>query len=224
MKMLKVLRMKKGDRLKDIANLLGVTESAYHHYESGRSQPDIETLKKLSEYYGVSVDILTEDVDFDETAFGRQIKENPVLVFEDEVMLPIVASLQCGYGSLGEPYIYIGEHGVPKSYIKKYGKEIVLTYAVGKSMMPTIRPGDLMVCYPSDWWNDGTIVIISINDSSTVKRIYRAKDGGIDLIPDNTKYKIMHYTKQEIEDYCIHVLGHVITTIPPEIQPIPRRE
>lgn len=90
-------------------------------------------------------------------------------------------------------------------------------------MMPTIRPGDLMVCYPSDWWDDGTIVIISINDSSTVKRIYHAEDGGIDLIPDNPKYKTMHYTPKEIEDYCIHILGHVITTIPPEIQPIPRR-
>ena len=55
-------------------------------------------------------------------------------------MLPIVASLQCGYGMAGEPYIYVGEHSVPKSYVKKYGKELVLNYAVGKSMMPTIRP------------------------------------------------------------------------------------
>jgi len=222
--MFKVLRLKKGDRLKDVANLLGITESAYHHYESGRSQPDIESLKKLSDYYGVSIDTLTEDVDFEEMPFGRQIKENPVPVFEDEVMLPIVASLQCGYGMAGEPYIYVGEHSVPKSFIKKYGKELVLNYAVGKSMIPTIRPGDLMVCYPTDWWDDGTIVIISINDSNTVKRIYHAEDGGIDLIPDNPKFKMMHYTQTEIEDYCIHVLAHVITTIPPEIQPIPRRQ
>ena len=224
MKMLKVLRMQKGDRLKDIANYLGMTESAYHHYESGRSQPDIETLRKLSEYYGVSINTLTDEVEMDNVPYGRSIKENPVPVFEDEVMLPIVASLQCGYGMRGEPFIYVGEHSVPKSYIKKYGKELVLNYAVGKSMMPTIRPGDLMVCYPSDWWDDGSIVIVSINDSNTVKRIYHSEDGGIDLIPDNPKYKIMHYTKDEISDYCIHVLGHVITTIPPEIQPIPRRE
>lgn len=219
MNTLKSLRISRGIKQKDLAEMLGITQSAYNHYESGRSRPDVNTLRKLADFYNISLDdLVSEDV-----PFGRQIKENPVPVFEDEVMLPIVASLQCGYGVAGEPFIYVGEYGVPKSFIKKYGKDLVLTYAVGKSMMPTIRPGDLMVCYPSDWWDDGTIVIISINDSNTVKRIYHAEDGGIDLIPDNPKYKAMHYTPEEIEDYCIHILGHVITTIPPEIQPIPRR-
>ena len=222
MNALKAIRISRGIKQKDLAEVLGITQSAYNHYESGRSQPDISTLRKLADFYSLSLDEL---LNFDENiSFGRQIKENPIPVFEDEVMLPIVASLQCGYGVAGEPYIYVGEHSVPKSYVKKYGKELVLNYAVGRSMMPTIRPGDLMVCYPSDWWDDGTIVVISINDSSTVKRIYHSEDGGIDLIPDNPKFKTMHYSLKEIEDYCIHVLGHVITTIPPEIQPIPRRE
>lgn len=219
---LKSIRIAKGIKQKDIAEVLGITQSAYNHYESGRSQPDINTLKKLADFYNISVDdLLNYD---DEVSFGRKIKEKPVPVFEDEIVLPIVASLQCGYGMSGDPFIYVGEHSVPKSFVKKYGKDLVLNYAVGKSMLPTIRPGDLMVCYPSDWWDDGTIVIVSVNDSNTVKRIYHAKDGGIDLIPDNPKYKIMHYTPSEIEEYCIHVLGHVITTIPPEIQPIPRRQ
>ena len=168
MNALKSLRVNKGIKQKDLAEILGITQSAYNHYESGRSQPDINTLKKLAEFYNISVDeLLNYD---DGLPLGRQIKEKPIPIFEDEVMLPIVASLQCGYGMAGEPYIYVGEHSVPKSYIKKYGKELVLNYAVGKSMMPTIRPGDLMVCYPSDWWDNGTIVIISINDSNTVKR------------------------------------------------------
>lgn len=222
MNALKAMRMSRGIKQKDVAEYLGLTQPAYNHYESGRSTPDISTLMKLADFYGITVDEL---VNFDgDPFFGKPIKENPVPVFEDEVMLPIVASLQCGYGATGEPFIYVGEHGVPKSFIKKYGKDLVLTYAVGKSMMPTIRPGDLMVCYPSDWWDDGTIVVVSINDSNTVKRIYRADDGGIDLIPDNPKFKLMHYDTTEITDYCIHVLGHVITTIPPEIKPIPRRE
>ena len=67
-------------------------------------------------------------------------------------------------------------------------------------------------------------VIININDSDTVKRIYHADDGGIDLIPDNPEYKIMHYTPAEIDDYHIRVLAHVITKIPKEITPIPRRD
>lgn len=223
MKMLKALRLQKGDRLKDIANLLGVTESAYHHYESGRNQPDIQSLQKLCEYYGVSMDVLTSDIDAD-PIFGRIIAEKPEAEFEDEMTIPIVASLRCGYGQAGEPFVVIGKHGVPKSFIKKYGSEIVLNYASGNSMIPTILPGELMVCYPSDMWEDGTVVIVNIDDSDTVKRIYHADDGGIDLIPDNPHYQIKHYSPQEIQDYQIHVLAHVITTIPQEIKPVPRRD
>ena len=224
MKMLKILRLQKGDRLKDLANLLGVTESAYHHYESGRVKLDLESAKKLSEYYGVTMDVLLDPHEYDESyVYTKLIKDQPVAEFEDEVELPIVASLQCGYGKSGDPFTVMNHYPVLKSFVKKYGEEIVLCYSSGSSMIPIIRPGDLMVCYPSDWWDDGTIAIVNVNGSDTVKRIYHSEDGGIDLIPDNSEYKMMHFTPQEIEDYHIHVLGHVITTIPPEIQPIPRR-
>lgn len=222
MKKLKLLRKQKGLSQAETAELLGITQSAYSRYESGQRQPDLDILKKIAKIYNVSVDdLLTQPP---EEPFGRQIVEQPMPVFEDEVMLPIVASLRCGYGASGEPYVTIGEHGVPKSFIKKYGREIVLNYASGESMIPTIRPNDLMVCYPSSWWDDGMIVIVNVNDSDTVKRIYHAKDGGIDLIPENPNYASMHYTPEQVKEYKIAVLAHVLTTIPPEITPIPRRE
>jgi len=212
-------RKRAGYSQKEVAAALHVTPSAVSSWEAGRYSPDQQNLSALADLFGVTVDAL----------IGRQTKIEPLLKlepeFEEEIMLPIVASLQCGYNHCAEPiYTEIGKSGVPKSFAKKYGKDIVLAYANGKSMLPTIRPGELMVCYPSDWWDDGTVVAIIVNDSETVKRIYRAEDGGIDLIPDNQEYKIMHYTPQEIDDYHIHVLAHVITTIPPEIKPIPRRD
>ena len=91
-------------------------------------------------------------------------------------------------------------------------------------MFPTIKSGDLMLCYPGDMWDDGTIVVLNINGSDTVKRIYHAFDGGIDLIPDNRQYKSMHYSPKEIDEYQIRVLGHVITVLPKEFEPRPRRE
>lgn len=219
---LKVLRKRKGVSQQDIADYLGVARSAYGFYETGRRDMNTDILQKLSDYFDVSIDVILGREDIQD--FGRQIIEKPVPVFEDEISLPIVASLQCGYGHPGEPFTVIGYHDVPKSYIKKYGKEIVLTYARGSSMIPTIRPGDLMVCYPSSWWDDGMIVVINIDDDDTVKRIYHAADGGIDLIPDNPAYRMKHFTKKDIEDNSITVLAHVLTTIPPDIVPIPRRE
>jgi transcriptional regulator with XRE-family HTH domain len=216
----KLYRKRAGYSQKEVAQILHVTASAVSSWESGRYIPDPQNLKALADLYCVSTDAL----------LGRQgiephpIQEQPEIEFEEEIFLPIVASLRCGYGQAGEPYICIGKHGVPRSWAKRYGKDIVLNYALGDSMIPTILPGELMVCYPGDWWDDGTVAVITVNDTETVKRIYHAKDGGIDLIPENPKYKIMHYTPQEIEEYHIHVLGHVVTTIPQEIAPIPRRE
>lgn len=219
----KKFRKRAGYSQKEVAEILHVTQGAVSSWEAGRWEPDQSNLSALADLYGISVDMLLGRQTPIEPV-PRPIQEQPEVDFEEEVYLPIVASLQCGYGKCGEPYTIIGKHGVPKSFVKKYGEGLKLLYANGKSMLPTIRPGELMVCYPSDWWDDGTVVIINVNDSDTVKRIYHAKDGGIDLIPDNPEYKIAHYSPAEIEDLHIHVLGHVITTIPQEIIPIPRRE
>lgn len=224
MKNIRLLRKRMGLSQKEMANLVGVTVSAYNMYETGARTMSQDILKKLSEIHGVSTDVILDLTDISVETFGRQIVEKPVPDFEDEVYLPIVASLQCGYGMSGEAMTVIGKHAVPKSYIKKYGKEIVLIYANGMSMLPTIRPGDLLVCYPGNMWDDGLIVVINVNDSDTVKRIYHAPDGGIDLIPDNREYKMMHFSPAEIKDYRITVLAHVLTTIPPDIHPVPRRQ
>lgn len=229
MNKLKELRKEKNISQQAIADLIGVTRQAYGYYESGARKPDPLTLSKIADVLGVSVDaILGRGDDAAEpsgqVSFGRPIQVKLEPEFESEAFLPIVASLRCGFGSSGEPFIVIGKKAVPVSYIKKWGSDIVLNEAVGDSMSPTIRPHDLMVCCPGDWWDDGMVVIANVNDSDTVKRIYRADDGGIDLVPDNPDYRAMHYSPADMTDLKITILAHVLTTIPPDIQPIPRKK
>ncbi|UYN55647.1 helix-turn-helix transcriptional regulator [Lacticaseibacillus rhamnosus] len=57
-----------GDRLKklrgdgrtqeDVAKAVGVSRAAYSHFENNRNEPDNDTLKKLAQYYDVSIDYL----------------------------------------------------------------------------------------------------------------------------------------------------------------------
>ena len=222
MNTLKILRKRKGVGQVEVAELLGVTRAAYSMYETGTRTMNPDVLAKLSDYFGVSIDMILGREDIADVS-GKEIVIKPEIEYEDEVLLPVVASLNCGYGVAGEPYTIIDRQKVPKSYKTRYGDGLVLNYATGDSMFPTIKSGDLMLCYPGDMWDDGTIVILNINGSDTVKRIYHAYDGGIDLIPDNKKYKIIHYTQKDIEDLQISVLGHVITVMPKEFTPIPRR-
>lgn len=55
---LKELRLKYNLRQEDLAKRLNKTKSGYGYYESGRTEPDIETLCKLADIYHVSIDEL----------------------------------------------------------------------------------------------------------------------------------------------------------------------
>lgn len=58
MEKLRELRKEKGISLKELGAEIGVAESTMSLYENGKRQPDYETLLKLAEYFGVSVDYL----------------------------------------------------------------------------------------------------------------------------------------------------------------------
>lgn len=58
MERLRELRKSKGISLKELGAIVGVAESTMSLYESGKRQPDYETLLKLAEYFGVTVDYL----------------------------------------------------------------------------------------------------------------------------------------------------------------------
>lgn len=54
--LLKELRKQKGATLKEVANALGVTLSAYSNYEQGLREPSFLILKKICVYFEVSAD------------------------------------------------------------------------------------------------------------------------------------------------------------------------
>ncbi len=55
---LKKVRKKENLTQKTIADFLGVTQNTYSQYENGVRNIDIPTLKKLAEYFNVTVDYL----------------------------------------------------------------------------------------------------------------------------------------------------------------------
>ena len=58
---IKSVRIELGYTQKQIAEKLGVVESCYANWEQGRTEPNISTLRKLGEIFGVSVDELLSD-------------------------------------------------------------------------------------------------------------------------------------------------------------------
>lgn len=56
--MIKLLRTEKGMNQEQLAEQLHVTRQAVSNWETGKTQPDIETLTQLAECFGVSVEQL----------------------------------------------------------------------------------------------------------------------------------------------------------------------
>lgn len=55
---LKELRKNKKISQYEIANFLDVTQTTYNRYETGKSEPSLETLVKLANYFGITLDEL----------------------------------------------------------------------------------------------------------------------------------------------------------------------
>jgi len=71
---LRKLRSSKGLSQKELTDRLQINRSTYARYETSSTQPDFETLAKLSDFYDVSVDYI----------LGREEKKSPSWSHEAE--------------------------------------------------------------------------------------------------------------------------------------------
>lgn len=215
--LIKKYRKRAGLSQKEVAEKLHVTQGAVSSWESGRWEPDNNNLSKMADLFGITVDDLIGRGESEPDPEWRNVQEIPELVPETEIMIPLVASLRCGPGQPGKPFCVIKPIGIPASYVRRWGEDLQAIMAVGESMSPTIIPGDTLVCKPGSSWENGNVVSVNVDDSDMIKRIYRTKDGGIDLRSDNKKYEPLHFTAAELAEGRVHVLGRVMIPIPKEL-------
>ena len=60
----KIRKQKKMNQLK-VALDLNISREALSHYENGKRSPDLQMLRRLSEYFGVSIDYLVNGREYD---------------------------------------------------------------------------------------------------------------------------------------------------------------
>jgi len=72
---LKMLRQEAGLTQKELAEKLGVSRGTIGMYEIGQRDPDTETLRKLSDIFGVSIDYLLGKTDFRNSFIPEDYKE-----------------------------------------------------------------------------------------------------------------------------------------------------
>lgn len=119
------------------------------------------------------------------------------------IVAPLVGEVACGKPILAEENIE-GLYSLPTAIFGN--QKVMLLHAKGDSMIGIgINDGDLIVATITNYADDGDIVVALINDSATVKRLFR-KDGYAVLHAENPKYDDIITKDLTIQGVVKHVI------------------
>ncbi len=196
MNRIKELRKAKNVTQIQLCKIINVAQPTLSGYETGNFQPENETLFKLADYFGVSVDYL----------LGRtENKKSSVLANEVELndlyTIPLLGRVVAGVPLESqenlEGYIHIS-YAPPQEYFA--------LRVQGDSMLNAgIRDKSVLVVHKQAYAENGDIVVALINGEATVKR-FKLYGENIFLMPENPTYEPISITKND--DFL--VLGKVV--------------
>lgn len=205
---IKSLRLQHNLTQNDLAEKIKVNKQTISQYERGVRRPDFDTLNELCDFFNVSSDFLLGKSDV--TVRLLDMDSLSVLSDNDRISLgkyriPVVATVAAGEPIFSEESIleWIDYDKDPRGEV--FGLRIK-----GDSMIPRISDGDTIVVDKSAAWEDGDIVVVTVNgNDGTCKRIRKYKDG-ISLISLNPSYEPIFFTKSQVEELPVRVVGRVM--------------
>ena len=182
------LRKRSNMSQQQLADATRLTRSAVSMYETGKREPDFETLEIFADFFNVSMDVLT----------GRG--ENPRTAPFGIAMVPRVGSIACGEPILAEQNI--------ESYdaVPDFVNCDFTLVCKGDSMINArICDGDIVCIKQQPEVENGQIAAVQVGeDSATLKRV-RYLENGIALWPENPSYAPMIFAGDDMAK--IRILG-----------------
>ena len=200
MKKLKEIIKKRNLTLKELAERIHVTESTISMYENKKRQPTIDTLRDIADVLETTTDKL----------LGREVPNvEPVNINKKLIKIPIYGKIPAG----------VPVEMVDESYVDDYiemdakllrGSTVYFGLKVkGDSMFPEFRNGDVIIFRQQNNCENGDYCAVSIsNTECTFKKVLK-KESGITLMPLNPNYDPMFFTKKEVINLPITILGVV---------------
>lgn len=168
----------------ELADFLGITRPGYTAYESGRRQPDYKALRKLADYFNVSLDYLTGATDNPRPVneLAKQITASAL----SETTLPRLGTIHAGLPILAEEN-WDGDIDAPVEWRGEFALHVE-----GDSMSwAGIHGGDTAILRQTDEAQHGMIVAAGIEDmewTATLK-FYIRENGQAYLRAANPAYE-----------------------------------
>ena len=190
---IKEVRKRKKITAKQLADHIKVAESTMSLYESGKREPDFNTVLKISNYLGVSVDYL--------------LGNDSTIQANRGIKIPVYGNVAAGIPI--EAITDIEDYEEITEELAATGEYIALKIK-GDSMEPKMSDGDVVIVRIQPHVENGEIAIVMINgNDATCKKVKKTTEG-IMLISTNPAYEPMFYSNKQIENLPIRILGKVI--------------
>ena len=192
-KVIKELRLKNDMTQEELAKYLGTTKQTIYKYENNIvTNIPSDNIMRLAKLFNVSPLVI---MGIDETASNGTF---------GHYRIPVLTTV-----AAGKP-IYAEEDVLDWiDYDKEPGDHVRACRIEGNSMIPRIQNGDTVIFDSELGWEDGDVVIATVNgDHATCKRIKKYADG-IALLSDNANYAPMYFSEKEVKDLPVKVIGRV---------------
>ena len=190
---IKALRLQHNLTQKELAEQLYKSESTVRMWELGKSEPDLETLNRISKVFHTSVDFL--------------LGGSAPMSLRKGVKIPVYGSVAAGIPI--EAITDIEDYEEITDDLASTGEFAALKIH-GDSMEPRMTDGDVVIVRIQDSIDSGDIAIIMVNgDEATCKKVMKTADG-IMLMSTNPKYEPMFYTNKQISELPIRIFGKVV--------------
>jgi transcriptional regulator with XRE-family HTH domain len=208
---LKYLRKKKGQTQQQFADTMGIKRSLVGAYEEDRAEPKYELLKKVAEYFELTIDEFINESINDKwkpklKSQGSNLRILSISVDHNDneniEMVPVKASAGYLNGFADPEYIKdLPKFQLPLPALKQ--GTFRAFEIVGDSMLP-IQPGSVIIGEYMDNWNEvktgETYVIVSKAEGVVYKRAgNRFKENKeLKLVSDNKMYDAYNVPAEDI--------------------------
>lgn len=194
---LKKIREKNNLSQRALAEKINVSQQTVGSWETNRTSPSPEMIKKIAELFNISTDVL----------LGSVVKQKETTPKHRIIKMPVYGMVAAGAPILTVEdildYIDIDEEDISDG-------EFRALRVKGDSMIPDIKSGDIVVVRRQPDIESGQIAVVIINgDEATVKKVIKHKDG-IQLVATNPEYMPMFFSNKEIEDLPVSIFGRVV--------------
>ncbi len=199
---LKELRKEHNLTQEELGKKIGVTKSSMSLYEKGEREPSKDSLMKMADIFGVSIDYLVGNT----TQPSSEVSNSIVA----DKSIPVYGEIHAGAPTFADEHI-IGRTRIPSEILDKYGLSNIFSLQVrGDSMNKVVLPNYVAVFAKDIGIENGDVVAVLIDGEEAAIKRYRETSVAVIFEPDSFNPEYQPIVFQKNKPQAFRILGKYV--------------